>query len=192
MLDPKETEAIFAHQEFKGCKMGAIISETGDIWSENYPMVFSGHIHDFQQPQRNILYPGTPFQHGFGDSIDKFLVMIDFKDRTNWGMEKIYLDIIKKKSITINILDLEDYIFPENYILKIKLLGDTKTSNMILSKPSVREKLRKHNIHYKLKNPEIKLKKREGNFSKNTFSYNLERRIKNSDSEIRKTFSEIF
>ena len=29
--DFKEVKAIFAHQEFKGCKMGAIISEHGDI-----------------------------------------------------------------------------------------------------------------------------------------------------------------
>ena len=188
----KETEAIFAHQEFKGCKMGAIISENGDVWPENYPMVFSGHIHDFQQPQRNILYTGTPFQHGFGDSADKFLVFLDFKDKNNWNIEKIYLDIIKKKSITINILDLEDYIFPENYILKITLIGETKTSNMILNKPNIKDKLKKHNITYKLKNSEIKLKKKDENFSKNTFSYNLECRIKKSDPELIKTFSEIF
>ena len=188
----EETEVIFAHQEFKGCKMGAIVSETGDIWDETYPMVFSGHIHDFQQPQRNILYTGTPFQHGFGDSEDKFLVYLEIKDRKEWNIEKIRINVIKKKSIDINVSELEDYKFPENYVLKINIIGDVKTANLVLSKKSVKQKLKDYNIQYKLKNPEIKLKERNKNFTKNNFVESLEKKIKSSEEEIRKTFSEIF
>ena len=40
---------IFAHQEFDGCKMGAVISEHGDKWSTDLPFVISGHIHSNQK-----------------------------------------------------------------------------------------------------------------------------------------------
>ena len=46
--DWRTTSIIFAHQEFKGCKMGGIISEHGTEWREDYPCVISGHIHDRQ------------------------------------------------------------------------------------------------------------------------------------------------
>jgi DNA repair exonuclease SbcCD nuclease subunit len=49
---------IFAHQEFAGCKMGAIVSIEGDKWDINNPIVISGHIHSKQQPQKNIYYSG--------------------------------------------------------------------------------------------------------------------------------------
>lgn len=57
---------IFAHQEFKGCKMGAIVSTVGDEWPPEAPLVISGHIHEPQQPQKNIVYPGSSINHSFG------------------------------------------------------------------------------------------------------------------------------
>ena len=39
----KDSDVIFAHQEIKGCKMGAIISEEGDEWLDGYPFLVSGH-----------------------------------------------------------------------------------------------------------------------------------------------------
>ena len=48
-----DATCIFAHQEFFGCKMGAIISVEGDKWPLDYPMVISGHIHSRQMPQKN-------------------------------------------------------------------------------------------------------------------------------------------
>ena len=33
--DYTNANIIFAHQEFKGCKMGAITSELGDVWKKN-------------------------------------------------------------------------------------------------------------------------------------------------------------
>jgi DNA repair exonuclease SbcCD nuclease subunit len=59
---------IFAHQEFKGCKMGAFDSIDGDIWDINNPNVISGHIHSNQTPQKNIYYPGSSLPVAFGES----------------------------------------------------------------------------------------------------------------------------
>ena len=60
----RERRLIFAHQEIRGCKMGAIVSTDGDVWDESFPMVVSGHIHDRQRPQANVYYPGSVLDNG--------------------------------------------------------------------------------------------------------------------------------
>lgn len=70
--------AIFAHQEFYGAKMGAIISQQGDKWPHHYPLIISGHIHDYGRPQHNIIYTGTPMQHAFGDQDTKSISQFVF------------------------------------------------------------------------------------------------------------------
>ena len=56
---------IVCHQEFKGVKMGGIISEDGDDYKVFDVPIISGHIHETQIIE-NVLYPGTPMLHGFG------------------------------------------------------------------------------------------------------------------------------
>ena len=73
----------FVHQEINGCRMGAILSENADEWLEEYPILVSGHIHDHQQPQKNVYYPGTPLQHSFGDSDVRVLTNIEIENDVN-------------------------------------------------------------------------------------------------------------
>jgi len=72
--------AVFAHQEFKGCYMGAINSTTGDDWSDaDLPIVISGHIHERQSVGEKVFYPGSAINHSFGyDS--QGLFVFDFPD----------------------------------------------------------------------------------------------------------------
>ena len=172
--------------------MGAMISEDGDIWREDYPPVFSGHIHDFQRPQNNILYTGTPFQHGFGDNPDKFIINLKFDNKDNWDYEKIYLNIVKKKLFNMNISDFKDFQPPENCIIKVNLEGDFKTCEKILSNLKMKEKIKKYNIRYKIKNTELKLHLKDKKYSKNTFLENLNERIEKSNEKIKKCFKDIF
>ena len=61
---------VYAHQEFKGCHMGRVVSETGDDWPREFgtaPFIVSGHIHDHQMVGENIMYVGTPVQVNFGE-----------------------------------------------------------------------------------------------------------------------------
>jgi hypothetical protein len=71
---------IIAHQEIKGCKMGAIVSTEGDEWKDEYPYLISGHIHDNQHVGRKVYYPGTPLQHSFGDSDTRIVCQIEWAD----------------------------------------------------------------------------------------------------------------
>lgn len=57
--DWRDATCIFAHQEFRGCKLGVVKSSEGDEWSLDWPRVISGHIHDRHRLQANIRYPGN-------------------------------------------------------------------------------------------------------------------------------------
>lgn len=123
-FDPETAKLIFAHQEFRGCKMGAIVSQEGDEWPEDYPEVISGHIHDYQK-LGNITYAGTPFQHGFSDSIDKKLMAISIKEN-KIKKKRIEIDVIRKRAVTLTLEEFDDYEPLDNCITKVYIRGDSK------------------------------------------------------------------
>ncbi len=121
----KESRVIFAHQEFKGCKMGAIVSEHGDVWDEDSPMVVSGHIHDNQRPQDNIYYPGAPIQHSYGDAGDNVVVLVKVDEEVSF--HEIETGCGNKKTKTVTLEKIEEFIkkgFDEDVELKVNITGD--------------------------------------------------------------------
>ena len=87
--------AIFCHQEFRGVQLGAIKSVHGDEWLLNYPLVISGHIHEYQELQQNILYPGTPIQQTFAESPDKSVLVCEFNIFDRDAIERPMLKVNK-------------------------------------------------------------------------------------------------
>ena len=77
----KESKAIFAHQEMKGCSLGIIRSELGDPWSNSYPLLISGHIHEYERLGKNIIYVGTPRMKTFGDHKEKTVSLFTFNSK---------------------------------------------------------------------------------------------------------------
>ena len=108
----QDVSCIFAHQEFYGCKMGAIISEEGDKWNTNLPFVISGHIHVNQKLETGVYYPGSAMQHAFGESAHNIIPIIQFaKDKYNY--KEIDLGLTRKKIIYIDSTDLEEFKIPK-------------------------------------------------------------------------------
>ena len=106
----KKANCIFAHQEFFGCKMGAIISVDGDKWPLDYPHIISGHIHSRQIPQKNIYYTGSAMQHAFGESEKNIIAYLTFtKGEKNYIKEEIDLNLPRKKIIYMDVEDVENY-----------------------------------------------------------------------------------
>nr|QBK91072.1 MAG: DNA repair exonuclease [Pithovirus LCPAC202] len=119
-----KSSIIFAHQEFRGAKMGAIISEVGDLWPLNGPLVISGHIHDHQKVQENVWYTGTPIQHGFGDTSGKTISLMSWSNADNgWEEERIDLGLIKRKTFRMGALDLIAWTPPKGFLLKVVISG---------------------------------------------------------------------
>lgn len=100
-FDYRKANAIFAHQEFFGCKMGAIVSVDGDKWDESFPLVISGHIHSKQKPQHNIYYTGSAMQHAFGESEENIIAIFSF-EKTNYSVEEIDLGLKRKKILYLD------------------------------------------------------------------------------------------
>ncbi len=117
-----ECKAIFAHQEIQGVQMGAIKSEHGDVWGENLPLLISGHIHEFQLLQSNMIYAGTPIQHNFGDGTDKGIYVYTFTD-DNYTMKKLQLKVPLKKIFRVTIEELRELSVPENIEAKIIVMA---------------------------------------------------------------------
>jgi DNA repair exonuclease SbcCD nuclease subunit len=122
----KDVSAIFCHQEFLGCKMGAIESTEGDKWPLDYPEIISGHIHDKQKPQKNIYYTGSCMQHAFGESHNKTIAWLSFCDNEcGYSTEEICLNLPKKKIVYLDVGDLEDYDIPETEdMLRLTVSGN--------------------------------------------------------------------
>lgn len=133
--DWQSAECIFAHQEFKGVKMGAIISEEGDDWPLENPRVVSGHIHDYQEPQINLLYTGTPIQHSFGDRHDKTISHFVFGEERSH--ERIDLKLPKKHIVKITCDQVSEFVPRINVELKIIINGTSAEIRAIMKHPNI-------------------------------------------------------
>jgi DNA repair exonuclease SbcCD nuclease subunit len=129
--DWKDARCIFAHQEFAGCKMGAITSIEGDKWDLDNPHVVSGHIHSRQIIQDNIYYPGSAMQHAFGESDKNIIAFLTFQTGYEIGYEigyereEIDLNLPRKKIVYMDIDDIDSYVPPNtDDQIKVTLSGD--------------------------------------------------------------------
>ena len=120
----KKADIIFAHQLFNGAKMGAIVATDVEDWHVKWPTIISGHIHDKQTPQPNLIYIGSSQQHAFGESEDKSLCLIRFSEHGNFQLEDVYLDLKKKKIVYTSISELASLKLKENVTYKIVLEDD--------------------------------------------------------------------
>jgi len=77
--DPEDQpRLIFAHQEIRGSFYGSkknSVSEDGDVWNSKYPLIISGHIHEYQVLP-GVVYVGTFYQQNYGENANKALMMI--------------------------------------------------------------------------------------------------------------------
>lgn len=119
----RDASCIFAHQEFAGCKMGAIVSVEGDKWPLTNPQVISGHIHSKQTPQPNIYYSGSAMQHAFGESEKNIIACLTF-DNGSYSNEEVDLGIPRKRIVYMDVESMEDYSVPDTKDkIKVTLTG---------------------------------------------------------------------
>ena len=108
--------AIFCHQEFRK-------GQNGDEWPETNPLIISGHIHTYQLPQKNIIYPGTPHQTSFSDQSMKGILLCEFTPKTT-NINFLKLDIRKKMTVKISPKDVANFVPPPNCDVKVIIQGE--------------------------------------------------------------------
>lgn len=135
---------IFAHQEFKGAQMGPIVSTNGDIWDKNNCMIISGHIHEYQELQNNILYIGTPIQHNYDTCYEKFIGLFYFnqpyiKSHSDLLWDKISLNMPIKKEIHLSASAVTKYKLEKNVLTKLVITGTHTEIKTLLKNPKLNE-----------------------------------------------------
>lgn len=124
-LDSKENPSfIFCHQDFLGARFSprssSVRSTKGDAWSENWPLVISGHIHE-HQVLPGVIYVGTFVQQNYGEGTDKCLLVINCPndDYTQPEFERISLkSVCSRETIQMDLDDLPNFSekLPKNSI----------------------------------------------------------------------------
>lgn len=192
---------VFAHQEFYGCKMGMMISSSEDKWSPSYPLCISGHIHDHQILQSNLIYPGTPIQLGFGVAPSKGVMIVDIPNNfiQNKNEEITYtfhdLGLPKKMIVHLTPEELSTYTPPDNCFIKLVCIGDTKVIREICKLDSVKEMLSNPNIKLSIKEVKNKIhdatvtlvKTETISYQKRLISY-----IENQPDDVKSLFQNLF
>lgn len=120
----KDADCIFAHQEFAGCKMGAIISCDGDPWPLDYSKIVSGHIHSKQRPQENIYYCGSSMQVAFGESQDNIIPIFKFAKNKDYELNEIDLGLPRKKIVYTDIDSIDDVKINNADSVKLSITGN--------------------------------------------------------------------
>lgn len=133
-----DTVAIFCHQEFYGAQMGIIKSQAGDKWPLSNPLAISGHIHDYDRPQENIIYVGTPYQDGYSDNISKTVSLFTF-DNSGYKEDRIDLGLVKKVLIHLSVNEIHDYQPPTDKMIKIIIKGDDASLKSISKLEKIKE-----------------------------------------------------
>jgi DNA repair exonuclease SbcCD nuclease subunit len=175
-----DCKIIFAHQEFKGAKMGAIISIEGDEWDEKNPQVISGHIHDIQKINK-IFYPGAPLQHSFGDSSKRIICSIN---SDTLKITEYPLNVPKKCIIHTEIQNFKIPVTElEKSDIKVKLNGTSEEFKIFKQSNEYKEALKK-NIKFQLITPEKDKTFQESSSSSINFLNILEELIEKSSNDI--------
>lgn len=105
----KSYSCVFAHQEFKGCKLGPIVSTEGDVYPLDASLCVSGHIHEYSCPQPNIIYVGTPFKTGWSSCVypiheEGSVSLLGFTTNVLPSLSNFTHTRIKIRGIPVNIL----------------------------------------------------------------------------------------
>lgn len=149
----KSSDLIFAHQDYSGAiDNNNYKVEGGDIWSINYPKVYSGHIHKYQKLESGITYVGTPYQTRFGECVNKHVLLLEISKDKNLEIKEIYIptEIRKKIKKAVDFAELKHFkLAEEDKDCLIKLSVTCKTSEA--------KKVRKMKHLKELKNVSIKI-----------------------------------
>ena len=141
--DIKSFDCLILHQEIHGCHMGAIVSEHGDKYPLDYPLAISGHIHDYEHLQGNVIYVGSPFQHTYSEG-QKAISLFTFSEN-GWDQERIDLGLMKKVTVYITPEEVGTYVVPKDKMVKLVVRG-SEAAIKTISKVNKIQELKKAGV----------------------------------------------
>lgn len=192
---------VLAHQEFHGAKMNTITSNEGDPWPSLFPLCVSGHIHDYQKLAHNLVYTGTPIQHGFADSGKKtvsfFKIFRGNVQGPRYEEERIDLKIKGKTQIKTHVSNISSLSIPlDDFFVKIKAEGKKSEIKAFTSSKTYRDYLSLGVVFQFLELPtvpeDLNIGKRELKINYSLSSRLKEIMDKTDDLEVKNLYTKIF
>ena len=140
-----DVSVVFCHQEFKGAAFGNMRSESPDEWAFDAPLVISGHIHERQELQPNLVYAGTPFQQAFGESVDKTVCLLEVS-KEGIELQHVRTNVPKRITLEITIDEVSGLEINPNDLYRIQVKCPTASSWQAFRKTKEYKKLLAMNI----------------------------------------------
>jgi DNA repair exonuclease SbcCD nuclease subunit len=138
---PLKVTGVFSHQEYHGCKITKLKEKSdskeeksnGDVWPLDAPINFSGHIHDYEEVQNNLIYVGTPFQHSNSMLGTNTVSIAEFDKGMLSKHLRVQLKIPKKITISLTLEEAYKWEDRDKYFayvkeggsLYVKVFGDS-------------------------------------------------------------------
>lgn len=124
-LEWKDADCIFGHLEVRGVTYAGRVSTNGDKWSDEYPVLVSGHIHDACFIEPNVHYPGSSVQVAANENPDKRAWLMTFGNKGDPAIEKIDLGLKTIKEVKMDCADAKtfDWGLIDTYVIKLVLNG---------------------------------------------------------------------
>ncbi len=119
----KGIDAIFCHQDVNANIRG--IDLEGDIWPEDYPQVYSGHIHHYMKVKPNWTYVGSSRQVSCAEDPPKTISLITFNENQKETRIKLNVPIKQRIEVKVENFNKGKYPLPQenkmvSYFLYVK------------------------------------------------------------------------
>lgn len=193
--DWRNAKCIFCHQEFEGCKMGAIISIDGDRWDLKNPNVISGHIHK-NQTINNIYYPGSSMQVSFGETDKNIISSVEFThNEKDYLLNEIEIDLPRKKIVYIDVDDFDNFDVDKNKNnyndkVKVSVSGSYEEFKTLKKTNKYKDMIDKGNIQVVFKTKKKELKRIKEHLSEQIENQKNNDQDKNGSVSFRNILSE--
>lgn len=190
----KTIDIVLAHQEFHGAKMNLITSNEGDPWNSLKPLCVSGHIHDYQVLKSNLIYTGTPIQHGYADVGKKTMSIYKFDSRREYTEERIDLKIRGRITMKCAVKDFNSLVIPiDEYFVKVKIHGIKREIKSFMESQDYKAAIKSGVVFQFLELPTVEIiKDVEKEESGIKFSTRVKELLESVPQETRDVFDEIF
>lgn len=150
-IEASEIDVVFAHQEFRGCKMGLLSSTDGDVWTKKDPRCYSGHIHlRHELHEANVYYVGTPLQHDHSEVETKGLHTLEIGGKHGKPTFEIRFDELplpKKITIRIEAHEFDAFKLPKGQV-KLIVIGETYEIQAIKRSERYQKLKKRCRIHF--------------------------------------------
>lgn len=192
----EDISLIFPHNEVEGCKINKVTKHKSFKWKSNYPLVISGHIHDYEIVYPNWYYVGSLFPTNDHDIQRKTISDFETNGREIINHNSYGLGVKNAFNIKLTDEELRNFIMPEDCTLRIQVSCPKLLYNKLLKLDNVKEMIEMGAVLKNIDTTEVKyvaIKEESKEVKRMNFGKKLEHNVLNTkNEEIINLYNELF